>query len=101
MTDLLVDASWLASHRDDVVVADVRWSAAAGTAEAERAFESGHIPGAVLFDVDRDLGGEPFVEGPGRHPLPTADRFAETLAARGNGPRDHVVRFHDAGGRVG
>lgn len=100
MTDLLVDAAWLASHRDDVVVADVRWSAAAGTAEAERAFESGHIPGAVLFDVDRDLAGEPFVEGPGRHPLPTADRFAETLAARGIGPGDRVVCYDDAGGSV-
>ena len=31
MNDLLVDATWLESHRDDVVVADVRWSATGGT----------------------------------------------------------------------
>src|SRR4051794_6980900 len=100
MTDLLVDAAWLASHRDGVVVADVRWSATGGTAEAERAFEAGHIAGAVFFDVDRDLAGAPFVEGPGRHPLPRAERFAETLASRGIGPHDRVVIYDDAGGSV-
>jgi len=41
MNDLLVDAAWLASHRGEVVVADVRWSATGGTGEAERTFEAG------------------------------------------------------------
>jgi thiosulfate/3-mercaptopyruvate sulfurtransferase len=100
MNDLLVDAAWLAAHRDDVVVADVRWSAAGGTAEAERAFGSGHIPGAVFFDVDRDLAGVPFDEGPGRHPLPKAERFAETLSRRGVGASDRVVAYDDGGGSV-
>ena len=100
MNDLLVDATWLESHRDDVVVADVRWSATGGTAEAERAFEAGHIPGAVFFDVDRDLAGVPFVEGPGRHPLPDPERFATALASRGIGPDDLVIAYDDGGGSV-
>ena len=100
MSDLLVDATWLASHRDDVVVADVRWSATGGTAEAERAFEAGHIPGAVFFDVDRDLAGAPFVDGPGRHPLPDPERFATALASRGIGADDLVVAYDDGGGSV-
>jgi thiosulfate/3-mercaptopyruvate sulfurtransferase len=100
MTELVVDAAWLASHRDDVVVADVRWSATGGTREAERAFATGHIPGAVFFDVDRDLAGTPFVEGPGRHPLPSPERFAETLAATGIGPEERVVAYDDVGGSV-
>src|SRR5262245_26555931 len=100
MNELLVDAAWLASHRDDVVVADVRWSATGGTAEAERAFEAGHIRGAVFFDVDRDLAGVPFVEGPGRHPLPDPERFAETLATRGIGAQDHVIAYDEGGGSV-
>jgi len=100
MSDLLVDARWLASHRDEVTVADVRWSATGGTADAERAFEAGHIPGAVFFDVDRDLAGVPFVAGPGRHPLPDPDLFATALASRGIGPDDRVVAYDDAGGSV-
>ena len=98
MSDLLVDATWLASHRDDVVAADVRWSATGGTVEAERAFEAGHIPGAVFFDVDRDLAGVPFVEGPGRHPLPDPERFATALASRGIGADDLVVAYDGGGG---
>ncbi len=100
MSDLLVDATWLASHRDEVVVADVRWSATGGTAEAERAFEAGHIPGAAFFDVDRDLAAVPFVEGPGRHPLPDPERFATALASRGIGANDLVVAYDDGGGGV-
>jgi len=100
MNDLLVDATWLESHRDDVVVADVRWSATGGAAEAERAFEAGHIPGAVFFDVDRDLAGVPFVEGPGRHPLPDPERFATALASRGIGRDDLVIAYDDGGGSV-
>jgi thiosulfate/3-mercaptopyruvate sulfurtransferase len=100
MSELLVDAAWLGAHLDEVVVADVRWSATGGTAEAERAFQTGHIPGAVFFDVDRDLAGEPFVEGPGRHPLPNPERFATTLASRGIGPDDRVVAYDDGGGSV-
>ncbi len=100
MSDLLVDAVWLGAHRDEVIVADVRWSGTGGTADAERAFATGHIAGAVFFDVDRDLAGEPFVEGPGRHPLPDAERFAATLAARGIGPEDRVVAYDDGNGAV-
>lgn len=100
MSDLLVDATWLASHRDEVAVADVRWSATGGTTEAEGAFEAGHIPGAVFFDVDRDLAAVPFVEGPGRHPLPDPERFATALASRGIGADDLVVAYDDGGGGV-
>src|SRR5262245_28485288 len=100
MSELLVDATWLASHRDEVVVADVRWSATGGTAEAERAFEAGHVPGAVFFDVDRDLAGVPFVQGPGRHPLPDPEGFATALASRGIGPADRVIAYEDGGGSV-
>jgi thiosulfate/3-mercaptopyruvate sulfurtransferase len=92
---LLVDAAWLEAHRHEVVIADVRWSPADGTAAATAAFESGHIRGAVFFDIDRDLAGEPFVDGPGRHPLPSPEAFARTLGARGIGAATHVVAYDD------
>jgi thiosulfate/3-mercaptopyruvate sulfurtransferase len=100
MTDLLVDAGWLAGHLDDVIVADIRWSATGGTADAERAFAAGHIPGAVFFDLDRDLAATPFVEGPGRHPLPTPESFTRALAAAGIGDDDLVVAYDDVRGSV-
>jgi len=100
MNELLVDAAWLDTHRDEVVTADVRWSATGGTADAERAFEAGHIPGAAFFDVDRDLAGVPFIDGPGRHPLPDPRRFAETLASHGIRGTDRVVAYDDSGGSV-
>jgi thiosulfate/3-mercaptopyruvate sulfurtransferase len=94
---LLVDAGWLAGHRDEVDLVDVRWSPTGGTSAAMRNFEAGHIPGAVLFDIDRDLAGDP-ATGPGRHPLPSPEAFARTLGAAGIGGDRMVVAYDDAGG---
>jgi thiosulfate/3-mercaptopyruvate sulfurtransferase len=92
MNDLLVSADRLAAHLDEVVVADVRWDPQGGTDAAERAFESGHVPGAVFVDADRDLAAAPF-DGPGRHPLPTPAAFAATLGRLGIGPDEPVVVY--------
>jgi thiosulfate/3-mercaptopyruvate sulfurtransferase len=97
MNDLLVTAGWLAEHRDEVVVADVRWDPAGGTAGAERVFAQGHVSGAVFVDVDRDLAAEPF-HGPGRHPLPTPEAFAATLGRLGIADGDLVIAYDVANG---
>ena len=96
---MLVDAVWVAAHLDEVAVADVRWSAAGGTAEATRGFEAGHIPGAAFLDVDRDLSGDP-AGGPGRHPLPSPDAFARTLSVAGIGDDSLVIAYDDAEGSL-
>ena len=100
MTELLVAPAWLAAHLEDVVVVDVRWSPTGRTAAADRAFAAGHIPGAVFLDIDRDLAATPFVDGPGRHPLPTPSGFAEVLASNGIGDDDIVVAYDDVRGSV-
>jgi thiosulfate/3-mercaptopyruvate sulfurtransferase len=100
MSAELVDADWLAAHLDEVVVADVRWSPTESTAGAERAFVDGHLPGAIFFDLDRDLAGRPFVDGPGRHPLPSAEAFAAVLRAAGIRDDDSVVAYDDVRGSV-
>jgi thiosulfate/3-mercaptopyruvate sulfurtransferase len=100
MTELLVDAGWLADHLDEVVVADVRWSPSGGTSAAERAFAEGHIPGAVFLDIDRDLAATPFVDGPGRHPLPSPEAFTRVLAASGIGDDEWVIAYDDVQGSV-
>jgi thiosulfate/3-mercaptopyruvate sulfurtransferase len=94
----LVDDAWLREHAGDpgLVIADVRWKPDGGAREA---FNAGHIPGAVLVDVDRDLAA-PAYEGPGRHPLPTPGRFAERMSELGVADEDTVVAYDDASGSL-
>jgi thiosulfate/3-mercaptopyruvate sulfurtransferase len=94
---ILVDAVWLASEvgRRGLVVADVRWHA---DGDGRAAYERGHLPGAVFLDADADLAGAPFEDGPGRHPLPTPEAFAEVMSAAGIGDEDDVVAYDDVGG---
>jgi thiosulfate/3-mercaptopyruvate sulfurtransferase len=90
-----VDAAWLAEHRDEVVLADVRWYLDGRSGEA--AFEEGHLPGAVFVDLDRWLAapGDP---ARGRHPLPDPGVFAEGMCRAGIGDASTVVAYDDAGG---
>jgi thiosulfate/3-mercaptopyruvate sulfurtransferase len=94
----LVDAAWLSEHLDDVVVADVRWYL--DDRSGRDAYDTGHIPGAVHVDVDTDLAAPPTRPGQGRHPLPTPDAFAATMASLGIGDGDTVVAYDDADGAM-
>ena len=58
---------------------DCRWQL--GSPEAGRElYRQGHIPGAAFLDLDTDLSG---TTGGGRHPLPSADAFAEAASRAG------------------
>jgi thiosulfate/3-mercaptopyruvate sulfurtransferase len=92
-----VDAAWLAAHRDEVVLADVRWYLDGRSGRA--AFEDGHLPGAVFVDLDRRLAA-PADPRHGRHPLPDPEVFAEGMSAAGIGDDSKVVAYDDAGGVV-
>ena len=96
----LVDATWLAEHlgTPDLVVADVRWIPGGTTTDVEDAFAAGHIPGALLIDVDRDLAAR--AGAGGRHPLPTPEDFAEAMSRCGIGDGASVVAVDDAGGSL-
>lgn len=90
----LVDAAWLGEHHDDpaVRIADVR---SAGSSALNRAaYDSGHIAGAIFFDMEADLAGP----GGGRHPLPDAAAFAALVGSRGIGSEHQVVVYDDAAG---
>lgn len=95
----IVSSSWLDQHlgAPNLVVCDVRWYIDGRSGEA--AFEAGHIPGSVWVDLDRDLAGTKGL-GPGRHPLPQPEHFAEALAAKGIGDDTFVVAYDDAGGSI-
>lgn len=96
----LVSKEWLREHLQDdhVVVVDCRF--VLGNPEAgRRAYEEGHIPGAVYFDLEEDLSG-PIKEHGGRHPLPDLGTLALKLGAAGIDDTVQVVAYDDQGGAM-
>jgi thiosulfate/3-mercaptopyruvate sulfurtransferase len=74
------------------IMLDVRWNLT-GPPGIE-AYRRGHLPGAVFVDLDRELAGPP---GPGgRHPLPAAGAFQETMRRAGVRADALVVVYDDA-----
>lgn len=90
-----VSAAWLADHRDDVLVADVRWRLVGPSGRQE--FEEGRIPGSVFVDLDTQLSCITVPEE-GRHPLPSPEQFAAAMGELGIGDGRPVVAVDDAGG---
>jgi thiosulfate/3-mercaptopyruvate sulfurtransferase len=95
----LVSTEWLAAHLGDpdLRIVDVRWYLLDKTKNGAEEYLRGHIPGAVFMDVNHDLAA-PFGEGPGRHPLPHPQVFAEAASRAGIGPGTLVVAYDDSGG---
>jgi thiosulfate/3-mercaptopyruvate sulfurtransferase len=91
--DLLVSTDWLGRHLADprLRVADVRWSLLEPD-KGRDAYRAAHIPGAVFLDLETDLA-SPRGQGPGRHPLPTPERFAAVMSRAGIGPDTNVVAY--------
>ncbi|MBP9111218.1 MAG: sulfurtransferase [Polyangiaceae bacterium] len=86
-------------NKDSVVLIDVRWyltkSPLGRTGREE--YEAGHLPGALFWDLDRDLSAK---EGPGRHPLPHRDDVIALLERSGISKDTRVVGYDDAGGSI-
>jgi len=79
----------------DLVVCDVRYSLTDPLA-GRRAYEAGHVPGAVFVDLHDDLAD--VSRGGGRHPLPTTAAFAHLLGRLGIDTATTVVAYDAAGG---
>lgn len=97
---LLVTPHWLSDHLADprVRIVDTRWYLL-DRDKGERDYLAGHIPNAIYWHVDRDLAAPPLSDAKtGRHPLPSAEAFAETMASAGVSNATHVVAYDDAGG---
>lgn len=90
-----VDAAWLAAHREQVLLADVRWYLDGRSGQA--AYDVGHLAGAVFVDVDTDLSVHDRPQD-GRHRLPSPEQFARAMSALGIGDDTVVVAYDDAGG---
>ncbi|MBV9601883.1 MAG: sulfurtransferase [Chloroflexi bacterium] len=92
--DLLVGVKELEQVRAQARVVDVRWQLGDPLA-GRRMFVAGHIPGAVLVDMDADLAGAPGRGG--RHPLPEAEHFAAAMTRAGVGEDTWVIAYDDGG----
>jgi thiosulfate/3-mercaptopyruvate sulfurtransferase len=94
----LVSLDWLKQRLGNPSVRpiDVRWYLTErGRGRAE--YAAGHIPGAPFLDLDDDLAA-PRGQGPGRHPLPTAEAFARAAGRAGIGADTHVIAYDASGG---
>lgn len=65
----------------------------------QAAYEEGHLPRAVYFDLDRDLSSPRGVHG-GRHPLPEISELAQKLGASGIDRTTTVIAYDDQGGAM-
>ena len=82
----------------DLRLVDTRFSLQDPQA-GRRAYEAGHLPGALYLDLDRDLSSPVRADRRGgRHPLPDMDGFARRLGGLGIGSEHHVVVYDDSGG---
>jgi thiosulfate/3-mercaptopyruvate sulfurtransferase len=75
---------------------DCRWELGS-PGRGRELYLAGHVPGASFLDVDADLS-DLSVEGRGRHPLPSAERFAAAASRAGIGPDVLVVAYGAQGG---
>src|SRR4029077_20640809 len=94
----LISVDGLAARAGDPAlrIVDVRWYLGR-PGDGRRAYNAGHIPGAIFADLDTDLRAP---EGPGRHPLPDPTVFAARLGSMGIGSDDEVVVYDDVGGGI-
>jgi thiosulfate/3-mercaptopyruvate sulfurtransferase len=75
---------------------DCRWELGA-PGRGRELYRAGHIPGASFLDVEDDLS-DLSVPDAGRHPLPSAERFAAAAGRAGIGPGTFVVAYGSMGG---
>ncbi|WP_404451070.1 sulfurtransferase [Virgibacillus necropolis] len=94
----LVSVDWLKkqleNQTDDTVVVDVRFSLKEPDA-GRKAYEQGHIPGAMYLDLNKDLS-SPKREHGGNHPLPDTETFAERLGEIGIDHQTIVIIYDES-----
>ena len=80
---------------EDVLLCDCRFDLA-DPSSGRKAYEEGHIPGAIYVDLDQDLSASKTGKN-GRHPLPTPEAWAKTKTRLGIAPKTLVVAYDNQG----
>jgi thiosulfate/3-mercaptopyruvate sulfurtransferase len=91
----LVSTEWLASAlgRPGLRVLDGSWYLPGSGRDPAQEYSSGHIPGAIFFDLDATS--DRSVSLP--HMLPAPDLFAEAMSAMGLNDSDDIVVYDGSG----
>jgi thiosulfate/3-mercaptopyruvate sulfurtransferase len=92
----LIQADELYKRLNDnnLVIIDTRFDLK-DTKAGRKAYEAGHISGAVYFDLDKDLSGQKSEHG-GRHPLPEARELFKKFFGAGISSDSTVVVYDDS-----
>jgi len=93
--DPLVSCAWLAERLDapDIRVIDATWYMPNDSRDAKAIFAERRIPGAVFFDIDEIA--DTSVDLP--HMLPSPEKFAARMKARGIGDGTRVIVYDNHG----
>jgi thiosulfate/3-mercaptopyruvate sulfurtransferase len=94
----IVNQEWLLTHleQEDIRIIDCRFSLA-NPDRGRIEYDQGHIPGAVYFDLEKDLSGPVSTHG-GRHPLPDLEVLKGKLERAGINERTKVVAYDNGEG---
>lgn len=93
----IVNSEWLLENLNhpDIAIIDCRF-ALTSPSEGKQAYQNGHIPNALYFDLNEDLSSPPQKHG-GRHPLPNLEKLAEKLANSGiEWQKTQVIAYDDS-----
>lgn len=82
----------------DVVLADCRFQMGQPDG-GRRAYEAGHLPGALYFDLEEELSGPVGVHG-GRHPMPDLGVLLLKLGALGIDKDTEIIAYDDQAGAM-
>nr|WP_263325967.1 sulfurtransferase [Neobacillus sp. Marseille-Q6967] len=91
--EFIVEKEWLLKqlHEPNVRTVDCRFSLADPQKGAQE-YDLGHIPGAVFFDLEKDLSGRVGTHG-GRHPLPEMKDFVQKLEQAGIDDSTTIITY--------
>lgn len=84
------DLTWL-NQDDEIVLIDA-------SAGSKARYDEQHLAGAIFADVNEDLANIGDSARGGRHPLPTAQQFANVLQKLGITKDSHVIVYDDKNG---
>ena len=90
-----VDKTWLIENlkNEEIVVVDCRFELS-NPAMGNKLYLDSHIPGAVYFDLEKDLS-SPVSRHGGRHPLPEINRFKSVIELAGIDQNKMVIAYDD------
>lgn len=90
-----VSTAWLQEHQNDpnLVIVDGSWYLPTQNRDPDAEYLTGHIPGAIRFDIDKVKD----VSSPLPHMLPSPEEFAQIAGALGIGEDMTIVVYDGAG----